>query len=128
MLFPILYADDLPGAITFYRDLLGMKLAYQYPATGEPEYVTLNLGSSVLGIGSYAPVPGLEARDLRRPEGGRGFELCLQVDDVDSVIARLRSTGVAVLVEPADQVWGERVAYVVDPEGNTVMLAARASD
>ena len=27
-----------------------------------------------------------------------------------------------VLLDPADQPWGERLAYVEDPEGNPVML------
>jgi lactoylglutathione lyase len=29
-----------------------------------------------------------------------------------------------VLREPADMPWGERVAYLADPEGNVVALAA----
>jgi hypothetical protein len=29
-----------------------------------------------------------------------------------------------VLPEPADMTWGERVAYVADPDGNPVALAA----
>ena len=40
-------------------------------------------------------------------------------DDVD---AGLRTRGVPVLAEPADQPWGERMAYVADPAGNPVML------
>jgi uncharacterized glyoxalase superfamily protein PhnB len=28
----------------------------------------------------------------------------------------------ALLLEPTDQPWGERVAYVSDPDGNRVML------
>ena len=31
--------------------------------------------------------------------------------------------GATVLREPADMSWGERVAYVTDPEGNLVSLA-----
>jgi len=29
-----------------------------------------------------------------------------------------------VVLEPADQPWGERVAYLADPDGNLVMLTA----
>ena len=39
-------------------------------------------------------------------------------------VERLRADGVKVLVAPVDQPWGERLAYVEDPEGNTVMLTA----
>ena len=120
--FPILYARDLPGSIKFYRDLVGMTESFRFPQEGEPKYVTLSWGGGSLGIGTYDVTPGLEARDLRLPKEGRGFELCIYVPDVDSVLARLKAEGVRTLVEPTDQPWGERLAYVQDPEGNTIML------
>ncbi len=51
-----------------------------------------------------------------------GFELCLEVGDVDAFVEELRQAEVVVLAEPADQVWGERVGYVVDPDGNPVHI------
>jgi lactoylglutathione lyase len=47
------------------------------------------------------------------------------VEDVDATVAALRDA--AILREPADMPWGERVAYVSDPEGNVVALAASPS-
>ncbi|HWM94264.1 MAG TPA: VOC family protein [Thermoanaerobaculia bacterium] len=123
-LFPILYARDLARTIRFYRDLLGMKESFRFPEEGEAVFVTLKWGSAELGIGTYDPTPGLEGRPLHLPRGGRGFELCVYVADVDAVLSRLRAEGVRVLVEPVDQPWGERLAYVEDPEGNTVMITA----
>jgi lactoylglutathione lyase len=40
-------------------------------------------------------------------------------------VAQLRTAGHAVLYEPANQPWGERMAYVADPDGNPVMICAR---
>jgi lactoylglutathione lyase len=91
--FPILYARDLPRLVRFYRDLIGMAESFRFPDEGGPAYVTLAWGGGSLGVGTYEVTSGLEARDLRQPREGRGFEP-----------------------------WGERVAYVRDPEGNTVML------
>jgi lactoylglutathione lyase len=122
--FPILYARDLPRLIRFYRDLLGMIESFRFPKEGDPAYVTLTWGAASLGMGTYDVTPGLEARDLRLPKEGRGFELCIYVPDVDAVVARLQADGVSMLVAPVDQPWGERLAYVQDPEGNTVMLTA----
>ena len=122
--FPILYCDDLPAALRFYRDLLGFEPGFAYPPDGEPEFVSLKLGGSELAL---ADVRGQEtgAHGLAvRPPGGQRFEVCLHVDDVDAAVASFRAAGVAVLVEPADQPWGERLAYVQDPEGNPVMLYA----
>lgn len=125
-LFPILYSTDLPAALRFYRDGLGMKITFQYPDEGEPGYVTLELGGATLGLGTYDPTPGLEARNLERPQGGRGFELCIYVPEVDRAVEQLRALGARVLIEPRDMPWGERLAYVEDPDGNTLMLTAAA--
>lgn len=38
----------------------------------------------------------------------------------------MRAARVEVVVAPADMPWGERIAYVEDPDGNLVMLAADA--
>lgn len=109
----------------FYRDLLGMTESYRFPAEGEPVFVTLRWGSATIGLGTYDEVPGLEARGLKPPGEGRGFELCVYVDNVDDVVRRLANEGVPVRVPPVDQPWGERLAYVEDPEGNAIMLTAR---
>lgn len=123
-IFPILYARDLPGLVRFYRDLVGMTESFRYPAEGDPTFVTLTWGAGSLGLGTYDVTPGLEARDLRVPTAGRGFELCIYVADVDAIVERLTQDGIELLIAPVDQPWGERLAYVLDPEANTVMLTA----
>jgi len=45
------------------------------------------------------------------------------VAELDRLVGELHATGVTVLREPADMPWGERVAYVTDPDGNPVALA-----
>jgi predicted enzyme related to lactoylglutathione lyase len=50
-------------------------------------------------------------------------ELFVYVPDVDSMVDELRLAGATILREPGDMFWGERVAYVTDPEGNLVSLA-----
>jgi lactoylglutathione lyase len=55
------------------------------------------------------------------------FELFVYVDDVDAQVEELRRDGVGVLREPEDMFWGERVAYVADPDGNPIALAATPS-
>jgi catechol 2,3-dioxygenase-like lactoylglutathione lyase family enzyme len=53
---------------------------------------------------------------------GVRFELFVYVDGLDELVEELRADGVSVLREPADMPWGERVAYVADPDGNPVAL------
>jgi lactoylglutathione lyase len=120
--FPILYSDDLPRALGFYRDLLGFEETFRFPDDGELEFVALGLEGGQLGLGR-ADRPAYHGRPVR-PVSGHRFELCVYTDDVDAAIARLRAAGVPVLREPADQPWGERLAYVEDPDGNPVHVTA----
>jgi lactoylglutathione lyase len=45
------------------------------------------------------------------------------VADVDGLIPQLRAEGVTILRDPADMPWGERIASIIDPDGNPVALA-----
>jgi lactoylglutathione lyase len=101
-----------------------MAEAFRYPAEGDPTFVTLKYGNAELGLGTYEQTPGLEGRPLTQPSAGRGFELCIYVPDVDEMVRRTERDGVRTLVAPVDQPWGERLAYVEDPEGNALMLCA----
>jgi lactoylglutathione lyase len=94
VLFPILYARDLPRLASFYRDILGMAEAFRYPAEGDAAFMTLKYGTAELGLGTYDPTPGLEGRPLLEPAGGRGFELCIYVPDVDEMVGRMQRAGV----------------------------------
>jgi len=42
-------------------------------------------------------------------------------------VERLRAAGVAVTEEPTDQPWGERIARVLDPDGNEVIIGQKAA-
>jgi lactoylglutathione lyase len=114
--YPILSTADLPRALRFYRDLLGCTQTYRFPPEGEAAYVGLRLGGCDLGIAAQPdaapPIPS--------------FALCVYADDCDTAVEHLRAGGVRVLVEPADQPWGERMAEVADPDGNRVILLSRA--
>ena len=43
---------------------------------------------------------------------------------LDEVLARVEGLGGRVLAEPNDMPWGQRVAHVLDPDGNAVNLAS----
>lgn len=115
--FPILSSRDIGQALTFYRDLLGGEVVYQYPDDGPPGYVSVRLGSTSIGLGL----------DADAAAGASRIALWMYTDDVDSAVERMRAAGTPVLDEPADQPWGERVAKVADPDGNEVFLGQEAA-
>ena len=119
-LFPILSTRDLERALGFYRDLLGGTVTYSFPGEdGTPVYGGVDLGSSHLGIGLQA--------DVGDGPGPRAISLWVYADDCDALVGRIRATGGTVTEEPADQPWGERVARVLDPDGNEVIIGQRAA-
>jgi lactoylglutathione lyase len=124
LLFPMLSAADFAASLRFYRDLLGGVEAYRFPED-DPAFVTLRFGDSELGIGAMRGGTPLHGQP-QRPATGHRIELCLYVDDVDATVAAARAH--PILLEPADQPWGERVAYVADPDGNLVMLVTPGKD
>jgi lactoylglutathione lyase len=120
--FPVIYAHDVGRSVRFY-EALGFETHYRLPPEGEPGYVGLRRGDSFLGV-----VTAQSPKDLIGVEVGTQprFELFVYVDDVDRQVRELRQAGAAVLREPEDIPWGERLAYVADPEGNPVTLAFRS--
>ncbi|MGH3646579.1 MAG: VOC family protein [Micromonosporaceae bacterium] len=115
--FPILTTPDLTRALAFYRDVLGATVSYQFPPEAEPSYVGLKLGSSDLGI-------GLEPETVTGADGQR-ISLWLYAEDCDTAVARARTGGATLVEEPTDQPWGERVARLLDPDGNLLVIGSR---
>jgi lactoylglutathione lyase len=120
--FPVIYAQDVERSVRFYQRL-GFQPHVRLPSDGEAGYVGLRRGSYELAI-----VTTQSPEQLIGVEVGSGpcFELFVYVDDVDKVVGQLQGDDGRVLKEPEDMFWGERVAYVADPDGNPVALAVAA--
>jgi lactoylglutathione lyase len=118
-MFPIVATPDLQRALGFYRDLLDGKVTYQFPPEGDPGYVSLEIGSSHLGV---AQPPDGEVK------AAGPISLWVYAEDVDAAVERLRAAGVRITVEPEVQPWGEKVAHVLDPDGNEVLLGEPAPE
>jgi lactoylglutathione lyase len=116
-IFPIIVTADLRAALGFYRDLLGATVSYEFLGPdGEPGYVALELGTSHFGIGRDPAATTVASNR---------FSLWVYADDCDAAVEHLRSAGVKIVEESTDQPWGERVARVVDPDGNVVIVGQR---
>jgi lactoylglutathione lyase len=117
--FPVIYARDVERSVRFYQ-LLGFEPHFRLPAEGEAGYVGLRRGSHELAIvTTQSPQQLIGVTVGSEPR----FEMFVYVDDVDDMAARLRGAGGKVLKDPEDMFWGERLAYVADPDGNPVALA-----
>jgi lactoylglutathione lyase len=123
--FPIIYVRDVPRALRFYSEQLRFDEQYRFPPEGDAVYVGLRRGESDLGIVHETSPQRIIGKSMG---DGPRYELFVYVDDVDTTIDQLRAGDVPVLREPEDMPWGERVAFVEDPEGNPVTLATSAEE
>jgi lactoylglutathione lyase len=119
----MLSVSDLGRSRAMYEGVLGGQKIYQFPPEGEPGFMTLSFGDTELGLGVLGDGVGVHGRTLR-PATGHRVELCFNVEDVDATLAALEKLGLPVAMAPVDQPWGERAAYIEDPDGNLVMLVA----
>jgi len=117
--FPVIYATNVNATVGFW-ERLGFTRFFQLPAEGDPGYVGLRRDRTEVAV--TAQEWALDQYGLTLGNGPR-FEMFVYIDDVDQLIEALRADGVAVLHEPADMPWGERIASVADPDGNPVSLA-----
>jgi lactoylglutathione lyase len=120
--FPVVYARDVERSARFYQSL-GFEAHFRLPPQGEAGYVGLRRGSyelAVTTIHSPEQLIGVQVGS------GPRFEMFIYVDNVDETLAQLRDGDAQVLKGPQDMGWGERVAWIADPDGNPVALAAAA--
>src|SRR3712207_5524827 len=113
--FPVVYAQDVERSARFYVELLGFGEFFRLPAEGAPGYIGLRLEDSRLGVVSHT---WPEQMFGGRTGSGARFELFVYVADVDATVERVRQAGGLVHRAAEDMPWGERVAYVADPDGN----------
>ena len=99
--------DDVPAALAFYTDVLGLE-----PRNDRPDFgfggAWLNAGGQQVHL-IEAPVP---------PNQGQHF--ALEVDDISAVVGELQGRGIQV--SDPGKVGRGLQAFLNDPAGNTVEL------
>ena len=106
---PILPAEDLTVAKTFYVDGLGFRVVFEASEDGRSGLLGLERGTIRLTLDS--PMDG----------HGRNGCVSLEVDDADAYY-REWSAKVAVLRPPRDEDWAARTFDLLDPFGNTIFV------
>ena len=109
---PILITRDVDRLVGFYAGVAGAELTDRQPPEGPVFYQGLRIGESDLGVVAVDDAP---------PDTGRVL-LSIEVADVDAALPRVEDLGGTTKGPPNDMPWGERVAHVLDPDGNAVNL------
>jgi catechol 2,3-dioxygenase-like lactoylglutathione lyase family enzyme len=115
--YVVRFVGALAPAVDFYAGVLGLTLTRR-----TEHWAQFDCGSVRLGLyerAAMAATLGVEEASLGSPPGA--VELAFEVEDVDAAVA----AGTRSLQAPADRYWGERTAYLLDPDGGLVELLTR---
>ena len=115
--------DDLEKTLAFWRDGLGMELSHLEDVPAEKSMVAFLpvAGSEVELVKPTTDDSGL-ARYLEKRGPGM-HHLCLEVDDIEGMLARLKGAGVQLINEtPLTGSSGKRYAFVHPKSANGVMV------
>jgi predicted enzyme related to lactoylglutathione lyase len=108
------HVTSLERSKRFYVDALGLELL-----EGSAES-----GSGYMRVGGADGFSiGMEERPLSQV-GSAGIEIVVRVDDVDATCRDLEEAGYKVGTPPADQDWGMRHAWLLDPNGYRISISS----
>jgi catechol 2,3-dioxygenase-like lactoylglutathione lyase family enzyme len=111
-----LWAEDVPAAAHFYRDVIGLRLMPHHASDPKHARLHFDLGGVILTLLKGRPVAAQDARPERFPL------VAFAVDDLDAMVARLRAHDVALPWGVEDDA-GARWVMFHDPAGNLVEVA-----
>jgi len=106
------WSEDLNNLLPFYRDVLGLKVAWE-----SPDFVVLGTDrpdDPAMALGTHSEVHGRNTDPARHM-------VAFATDDIKADWERLKQAGVEFIQDPTDygDIW---VATLKDPEGNLVQL------
>ncbi|MCE3240205.1 MAG: glyoxalase [Deltaproteobacteria bacterium] len=115
----ILIVEDLDRALGFYVDVLGLRLGHR-----SGDYVQLDTGTTRLALYTRSAMAKTLGMALDPPvSNAPGFEVGFKVSDVDAAFTELIARGAQPVMPPTDRFWGQRTAYLRDPDGHLIELA-----
>jgi len=112
---PYLVVQDARALMAFFTAAFGARERFVAPGPGPGAQVIhgeMELGNSVLMLSDAAP-PHPPAH------------LCIYMDDTDAVFAKAVAAGAEVLSKPETKEYGDRMAGIKDPAGNTWWISTR---
>jgi len=115
--------DDLEQPLSFWRDALGLEMTHMTDVPTEMAQIAfLPVGSSEVELVHPTTSDSGLARFLEKRGPGM-HHICLEVDDIDGMLAQLKAKGVQLINEEARTgIGGKRYAFVHPKSANGVMV------
>jgi lactoylglutathione lyase len=119
--YVVRFVASLDAAVRFYEDVLGQRLSKR-----TEHWAQFDCGSLTFGLYDRAAMAGhlgVGESELGSPPGA--LELAFEVQDCDAAFRAALDAGARAFRPPEDRPWGERTAYILDPDGALVELYTR---
>ncbi len=121
----ILYVNDVRKSLDFYKKIFGLdeKFISGMDDYAEIESTTVALAFAKKGyINTHIKFQylNISAKDAPAP-----MEIAFIVENVDQVYMLAVESGATILSEPVEKPWGQRVAYIRDPDGFIVEIGSK---
>jgi methylmalonyl-CoA/ethylmalonyl-CoA epimerase len=115
--------DDLQSALSFWRDALGLDLTHVDEVPAERSQVAfLPAGGSEIELVRPTSDDSGLARYLEKRGPGM-HHLCLEVDDLEGMLAQLKTKGIQLINEtPMSGAGGKKYAFVHPKSAGGVMV------
>ncbi len=125
-LVPILFYDDLAGALDWLAKSFGFTIRMSLPGPdGKLVHAEMQHGDAVIMMGPVSDETGSKSPDALP---GVNQSLYLYVDDVDAHFQHAKAAGAKIVSEPTDMFWGDRMYYAQDCEGHHWNFAQHTKD
>jgi PhnB protein len=122
----MLTVSDVKAAVNFCQKAFGFtKRGIMNGPDGKPMHAEMRLRDTTLMLGPENP-----QRNSRSAKtiGGSPVTLYLTVENVDKVVAKAVKLGATPAGPVTDMFWGDRCGTIIDPDGNTWMVATHMAE
>lgn len=111
---------DRHKAIRWYRDVLGLEVAYLGPNDSSPDPSAVGTPGDAghwIELGPLRPRTRVHLCEMAETEPGP-TGITFLTDDIRADYERMRAKGVQFLYPPKQMDWGEWLTEFLDPDGN----------
>jgi PhnB protein len=125
---PSLTVQGAAKALEFYAAVFGATERMRFPGPGGTiAHAEIQIGDSVVIVEDEDPHRGTKAPPVGGLPGSPA-SLFIYVEDADAVVARAVELGATVQRPAADQFYGDRDGYIIDPFGHGWTVASHVED
>jgi PhnB protein len=123
---PRLFCRDVAAEIDFCVNTFGAIERVRRPGPdSKVAHALLMIGPAMVMI--EAEWPGVPTR-APQLDGSSGVVIYVYVEDVDKTVERALAFGAKVLLPVANQFWGDRMGWIMDPAGHVWTVATRIEE